>query len=68
MLAALQLCFLKVVPVLFPFLVLNELIVNSPIPEYAGKSFGGIFSKVFKTICHVLENKLKHRSVIRKKE
>ena len=49
MVSALELCFLKVVPVLFPFLVLNELIVNSPIPQYAGKSFGGIFSKVFKT-------------------
>lgn len=45
---ALKLCFTKVIPSLFPFLVLNELVISSGLAETAGKLFGRPFSKLFR--------------------
>ncbi|MBE6717874.1 MAG: hypothetical protein E7574_01275 [Ruminococcaceae bacterium] len=45
---ALRLCYTKVIPSLFPFLVLSELIVSSHIAEHFGNLFGKPLSKLFK--------------------
>ncbi len=45
---ALSLCFTRVIPSLFPFLVLNELIVSTGLAERIGKFFGTPLSKIFK--------------------
>ena len=43
----LSLCFYKAIPALFPFLILNELMITIGFPQRFGKIFGGIFSKLF---------------------
>lgn len=45
---ALKLCYTRVIPSLFPFLVLSELILSSHIAEHFGDVFGKPLSKFFK--------------------
>ena len=45
---ALNLCYAKVIPSIFPFLVLSDIIVSSHIAEDFGNIFGNSLSKIFR--------------------
>ena len=44
---AITLCVAKVIPALFPFLVLNELMLNTGLTQAFGDTLGSPFSKLF---------------------
>ncbi len=45
---AITLCVAKVIPALFPFLVLNELMLNTGLTQAFGDTLGSLFAKLFR--------------------
>ena len=46
---AIELCLLSIIPVLFPFMVISELMITTGLADIVSKASGSVFSKVFKT-------------------
>ncbi len=46
---AIEICLFNIIPVLFPFMVISELIITTGLADLISKASGALFSKVYKT-------------------